>query len=332
MLTKADLTSADLTEIRASALGAADPLGVAADLADAADSGRLADKQDAGYALALAAEIAESRGKLDAAARYADRALEAYGTRADSQVAAATALRARILFRSGHPDDAMAALEPLRPLLTEYSDAAAYVSAALAAGGRTKVAEEWLTAAVREALAAPGQNAEPASAEDAGLLFFLLQQRHRTRHALGLPHDTHDNLADRLETRLAGTAARAAAEPADDLLFFSHPEFDKMLAQWPALAEPYGATWDAHRAHLERELVRLAGSGRTGLTLLPATVAGLTGFAGADGTPADAQARAGYARRLATSTGQITWPPERNDACWCGSGNKYKKCCLPRSR
>jgi SEC-C motif-containing protein len=332
VLTKADLTSADLTEIRASALGAADPLGVAAELAEAVDAGRLADAQDAGYALALAAEIAESRGKLDAALRYADRATGAYGTRDDSQAAAARALRARILFRSGHEDDALAALEPLRPLLTRHADAAAYISAALAAGGRNRVAEEWLTAAVREALAAPGQNAEPATAEDAGLLFFLLQQRHRTRHALGLPHDTHDNLADRLETRLAGTATRAAAEPADDLLFFARAEFDRVLAQWPALAEPYGANWDEHRAHLERELVRLAGQGRTGLTVLPATLAGLTGFAGADGAPADAQARAGYARRLATGTGQIPWPPERNGACWCGSGNKYKKCCLPRSR
>ena len=321
MLTKADLTSADLTEIRASALGAADPLGVAAELAAAVDAGRLADKQDAGYALALAAEIAESRGKLDAALRYADRAVEAYGDRDDSQVGAARALRARILFRSGHADDAMAALEPLRPLLTQHADAAAYVSAALAAGGRNRVAEEWLTAAVREALAAPGQNAEPASAEDAGLLFFLLQQRHRTRHALGLPHDTHDNLADRLETRLAGRPA----EPAADLLFFAHGEFDKMLAQWPALAEPYGATWDDHRAHLERELVRRAAAGRTGLTVLPATVAGLTGFAGTGDDPVGAQARAGYATRLATSTGRIPWPPERNGACWCGSGNKYKK-------
>jgi hypothetical protein len=23
----------------------------------------------------------------------------------------------------------------------------------------------------------------------------------------------------------------------------------------------------------------------------------------------------------------VSWPPERNQACWCGSGKKYKKCC-----
>jgi tetratricopeptide (TPR) repeat protein len=330
--TKTDLTSADLSDIRQSALGAADPLGVATELADAVQAGRLADPRDAGYALRLAAEIAESRSKLDAAQRYADRAVEAYGTRDDSQVAAARALRARILFRSGREDEAMAELEPLRPLLTQYPDAAAYVSAALAAGGRNRVAEEWLTDAVRAVLAersaSAEQPAEPANAEDAGLLFFLLQQRHRTRHALGLPHDTHDNLADRLETRLAGAPT---ADP-DDLLFWPRAEFDRVLVQWPGLSSSYGGTWDEHRARLERELTRLAGSGRTGLTLLPGTVGGLVAFAGNDGEPADPKTLSGYARRLAAGAGQITWPPERNEPCWCGSGSKYKKCCLPRSR
>jgi tetratricopeptide (TPR) repeat protein len=334
--TKVDLTSADLSEIRQSALGAADPLGVAAELADAVDAGRLADRDDAGYALLLAAEIAESRSKLEAALQYADRAIEAYATRDDSQVGAARALRARILFRSGREDEAMAELEPLQPLLTRYPDAAAYVSAALAAGGRNRVAEQWRTEAVKVALAeraaATDQSAEPASADDAGLLFFLLQQRHRVRHALGLSHDAHDTLAERLETRLANAATPRIAEPADDLLFWPQAEFDRLLAQWPTLAQPYGATWDEHRARLERELVRLAGAGRTGLTLLSGSVAGLVGFAGRDGEPADPKSRAGYAERLAIGAGQINWPPERNEPCWCGSGNKYKKCCLPRSR
>jgi len=331
--TKADLTSSDLSEIRQSALGAADPLGVAAELAAAAAGGRLADPADAGYALMLAAEIAESQAKLEAALRYAQQSIEADGT---GDAGAARALRARILFRTGRADEALTELEALRPLLTTDPDAAAYVSAALAAGGRNQVAEQWLTEAVRVALAeraaATDQSAAPASAEDAGLLFFLLQQRHRIRHLLGLPHDTNDNLAERLETRLAGAAAPAAAEPDDDLLFWPRPDFERMVDQWPALAASYGATWDEHRARLERELVRLTGSGRTGLTLLTASVAGLTAYAGRDGDPADPQTRAGYARQLSAGTGQLTWPPERNEACWCGSGNKYKKCCLPRSR
>ncbi|MGK5683155.1 SEC-C domain-containing protein [Actinoplanes sp. URMC 104] len=330
MPTRTELTSSDLSEIRQSALGAANPLGVAAELAEAVEAGRLADPDDAGYALALAAEIAESRTKLDAALRYADRAVEAYGKRDDSQAAAARALRARILFRAGREDEAMAELEPLRPTLTQHTDAAAFLSAALAAGGRATVAEEWLTDAVRGLLAE--RAAEPTDADDAGFLFFLLQQRHRLRHALGLQHDAHDNLAERLESKLANAGARVDAEPDGDLLFWPHAEFDSLLAQWPAAAEQYGATWDEHRARLERELVRLAAAGRKGLAVLPASVEGLVAFAGTDGDPADARTRAGYAGQLFAGPAQITWPPERNEPCWCGSGLKYKKCCLPRSR
>jgi hypothetical protein len=321
----ADLTSADLNEIRQSALGAADPLGVAADLADAAGSGRLADPQDAGLALTLAAEIAESRSKLDAALRYVDGALEAYGKRDDSPVASARALRARILYRAGRGDEATAEVEPLRPLLTQYPDAAAYVTAALVVGGRAADAEKWLTEAVQQIIADRGVT-EPADADDAGVLFFLLQQRHRLRHALGRQHDTHDNLAERLESKLA--VAGSAETTAADLVFWPRAEFDKLVTQTGA----YGSTWDEHRARLEQELVRQTSAGRTGLALLPGVAEGLTAQAGADGDPVSAENRAAYARKLTTGSARITWPPERNGACWCGSGLKYKKCCLPRSR
>ncbi|BCY12083.1 SEC-C domain-containing protein [Actinoplanes sp. L3-i22] len=320
LTTTTELTSADLDEIRQTALGAADPLGIAAGLAEAVDAGRLADPDDAGNALALAAEIAESRSKLDAALRYADRAVEAFGTRDDSASTNAKAVHARILFRVGRADEALAELEPLRPALTRHTDAAAYVTAALAAGGRHQLAEEWLTEAVQAALAERGS--DPSSAEDAGLLFFLLQQRHRTRHQLGRSHDAHDNLADRLETRLANATTTGGG---DELLFWPQAEFDRVIKEWPALAEVYGPTWDEHRARLERTLVGKGG------TPLSGTADGLTRFAG-DDDPAEAKARTGYARQLATQPAQITWPPERNGSCWCGSGLKYKKCCLPRAR
>jgi tetratricopeptide (TPR) repeat protein len=313
--TKTELSSADLEEIRQSALGAADPLGVAAELADAAQSGRLTDPEDVGYALALAAEIAESRTKLDAALKYVEQAVEAFGERADNKVAAAKALQARILFRVGRNDEAMAVLEPLRPTLTEYPDAAAYITAALAAGGRPDVAEEWLTGAVTTSLGE--RSAEPANADDAGQLFFLLQQRHRLRHALGRQHDTHDNLAERLETRLANAQTTT---PQDELVFFPEAEFAQLIEKWPALAEVYGKDWDEHRARLEKDLVRLSGR-----AVLKGSVAGLT----AQGDPTDPKTRAAYADQPGE---EISWPPERNGLCWCGSGNKYKKCCLPRSR
>jgi hypothetical protein len=320
----ADLTSADLNEIRQSALGAADPLGVASDLAGAAADGRLADPQDAGLALRLAAEIAESRTKLDAALRYVEAAVEAYGDRDDSPAGAARALRARILFRAGRGDEASAAVEPLRPLLTRFPDAASYVTAALVVGDRGRDAETWLTEAVQQVLADRGV----ADAEESGVLFFLLQQRHRLRHALGLQHDTHDNLAERLEAKLAGAGAPATDAPVTDLVFWPQSDFDRLVKQTDA----YGTTWAEHRARLEQELVRRSGAGRTDLALLPGSADDLTAQAGVGGDPVSAENRAAYARKLSTGAARLPWPPERNGSCWCGSGLKYKKCCLPRSR
>ncbi|MEH1168279.1 SEC-C domain-containing protein [Micromonospora sp. CPCC 205539] len=344
MPTKDVLTSADLAELRRSALGAANPLGIAADLAEAVEQGRLAAPEDAGDALALAAEIAEVRGKLDAALRYADLAVAAYPSRDDDRAGLARALRARILFQlGGREDEAMAELTPLRPLLLGQPDAPAYVSAALDAGRRSALADEWLTEAVdkllaeraagAQAITATGPAVEVGPPDAPGVLFFLLQQRHRVRRNLNLPHDRNDDLADRLENQLTRRAEQPLTAESE-LIFWPRAEFDRLLAEQPALTETYGPDWDAHRARLEKELVRLTNAGQTGLGVLSATVDGLLGFAGRrNGDPTDPEIRTGYARELSTRpSARVPWPPERNDACWCGSGLKYKKDCLPRSR
>ena len=41
------------------------------------------------------------------------------------------------------------------------------------------------------------------------------------------------------------------------------------------------------------------------------------------------EARAAYAAHRMREGAAIPWPPGRNEACWCGSGRKYKKCCGP---
>ncbi|MDG4786163.1 SEC-C domain-containing protein [Micromonospora sp. WMMD1102] len=348
MPTKDVLTSADLTELRRSALGAADPLGIAAELAEAVEQGRLADPDDAGRALTLAAEIAETRARLDAAQRYADRAVQAYRDSSGPDAGFARALHARILFRTGRDDEALAELTELRPLLDSVPDAAAYLSAALEVGGRTELAERWLTEAVQGALRDRGSpapdaaeetteaagTAEPTGQEASGLLFFLLQQRHRVRRELDLPHDQNDNLADRLENELFRSATTAGAEPGPEArLFLPAGEFDALLSRWPDLAEAVGGDWSEHRARVQRELVRLTDSGQLGLGPLRGSIGRLAGYAERTGVdPTTGQARAGYAAELVGQGAQLPWPPERNEACWCGSGSKYKRCCLPRAR
>jgi hypothetical protein len=79
------LTSDDLDEVGASSFDAADPLAVAAELVEAVDQERLADRSDIGYALMLAAEITERAEDLDGALVLAERAVEAYRVSGDGR-------------------------------------------------------------------------------------------------------------------------------------------------------------------------------------------------------------------------------------------------------
>src|SRR6185312_9192346 len=145
---------------------------------------------------------------------------------------------------------------------------------------------------------------------------------------MGLPHDEYDNLADRL--RAASTHALDALDdgPAT-LLYWPEAEFTALLTRWPALVDSYPKTWDEHRTQIERALADAAGLGGADLGVVAGTVEGLAAFAGEE--PVDEEALDEYADSL-DEVGLTAWPPGRNDACWCGSGAKYKKCCLPRSR
>ncbi|NOX30757.1 MAG: hypothetical protein GXP35_12035 [Actinobacteria bacterium] len=41
------------------------------------------------------------------------------------------------------------------------------------------------------------------------------------------------------------------------------------------------------------------------------------------------EGRSRFAAEIARTGRALRWPPTRNNACWCGSGRKYKKCCGP---
>jgi uncharacterized protein YecA (UPF0149 family) len=77
-----------------------------------------------------------------------------------------------------------------------------------------------------------------------------------------------------------------------------------------------------------------AEAGIPGLAIAPVRVAPFTAWCAEKGQrPDSAEARAEYAAHLAAiaDPGVISWPPGRNQSCWCGSGRKYKKCCAATS-
>ncbi len=329
------LTSDDLDVIGCSVSD--QPLEVAAELVDAVDQGLVADQDDTGYALILAAEITEREGDLRQAQVLAERAVAAYCACGDPD-GYPRAFHAGLLFRLGRAEEAMAELMALRPLLSEDTDAVSYISEALEAGGRAGIAEQWLTEALHTALhrrqALVESQPGPAYEQAAAVAFTLAQERHRVRRDLGLPHDEHDDLAHGLMAAL-DDALRAIEQGYEGtaLLFWPQPEFDQVLLRWPSLAEEYGPTWDEYRARVQRNLVQWSESGCPRLALLAGTADQLAGYADRHGgDPTDPQVRQDYAQHLEEHPRETAWPPGRNQECWCGSALKYKKCCLPRAR
>ncbi|GIF15442.1 SEC-C domain-containing protein [Actinoplanes teichomyceticus] len=319
MPSDATLTLDDLDAIAHRAAGLDDPSPVVAELVAAVEQGRLAEPADAAHAFLLASEITERAGDLPAALGLAERAAAAPG--ADGFVRAG---HAELLVRSGHAEQGRAVFADVRPELLQDPLAASYLSESLEAAGLAGVAEEWLSAAVRTLL-----SGDQPVLDRVEVMFALVKERHRVREGLGLEHDELDDLYHEMQV--------AVDTPDPDegraLLFWPEAELAALLARWPGQAETYGSDWDEHRAGLERTLAGWSGSGVVRLGLFVGSVDGLLAFAAEEGVdPADPQAHLEYADVVGETAGAVEWPPQRNAPCWCGSGVKYKKCCLPRSR
>jgi SEC-C motif len=337
MLSTGQLTTDDLDEIGHSSFDSDQPLKIAAELIEAVDRGMVADGADTGYALILAAEITDRAGDLQGAQLLAARALEANRVNGDPE-GYPRAFHAELLLRLGREDEAMAELAVLRPLMSEDDEAVSYISEALESGGHAETAERWLTEDLVTMLqrrnALESQRGGPAYKQAAVMAFALVQERHRVRRDLDLPHDEHDHLADQLMNMVfEALSADESDHAVIALLFWPQPEFDRLLPRWPVLTEEYGHTWDEYRTTVQRTLVLWAESGHPRLVLLAGAVDELADYAErTGGDPTESQVREAYVDQLAEHSREIAWPPGRNQACWCGSGLKYKKCCLPRGR
>ncbi|MFJ6153764.1 SEC-C domain-containing protein [Micromonospora profundi] len=320
------LTADRIEELGALGLESPDPAALAAELVSAVDEGRVADPDDTGYALLVAADILKQAGDLADALALATRAI----AEQPDENAYARAVRGGLLLRLDREDEGLAELTELRPLLETNPDAT-YLIDELSESGHAETALEWITGAldaIMERTRSQQHASEDAQDEAAAMIYGLAQQRHDLREEMGLPHDEYDTLADRLRA-----ASSHALEALDDgpatLLFWPEAEFTALLTRWPALVDSYPKTWDEHRAQIERALTEASGLGGADLGVVAGTVEGLAAFVGDD--PIDEETLDGYADSL-DEVGLTSWPPGRNDACWCGSGAKYKKCCLPRSR
>jgi hypothetical protein len=84
-----------------------------------------------------------------------------------------------------------------------------------------------------------------------------------------------------------------------------------------------------YRREIEQQLQAMSADGRGPMRIVALDVPGLLAYAERTGQdPAGRQTRLGYVGWLGEqSADTVEWPPDRNAACWCGSGRKYKRCC-----
>jgi hypothetical protein len=118
--------------------------------------------------------------------------------------------------------------------------------------------------------------------------------------------------------------------PADE--YAEWPQHWPDLADSPLLHDDEGEPV-SHAAYCRRMEGRLRAHSEAGMTRLSVVPVRADEFRpwvaeNAPEEPDPSQLRAQYAADVARDSSRtVTWPPGRNDPCWCGSGRKYKKCC-----
>lgn len=129
-------------------------------------------------------------------------------------------------------------------------------------------------------------------------------------------------------------AQRADGPPEGDgavtvwaLAWFPKDEWARAIELWPELLDTMPADHDAYSKQVESHLKDAAAREPGTPDVAPLNVDALIETYGEDaGEPLS---RASMGANIARSGNAIAWPPSRNDACWCGSGRKYKQCCGP---
>jgi len=111
------------------------------------------------------------------------------------------------------------------------------------------------------------------------------------------------------------------------LAWFPKSEWARATAEWPELLDTHPTDHDAYSTQVEANLKAAAAREPGSPDVAPLSVDVLLAeFGDAAGEPLS---RASMGAKVARGGGAISWPPGRNDPCWCQSGRKYKNCCGP---
>jgi hypothetical protein len=299
-----------------------DPVGVADRLITAVDEGRIARPEDIGYALSLAAQLLSDAEDARALA-IAERAL-AEERDAEADTGPTRALRGQLLTQAGRAEEGMAEFAALRPRLVEDPMVAEYLTDALTSAALPEVAELWLNEAADQFIEQLRKDGTPRE-ESVETMFAVIHARLVLREELGRETDVIDELAMQLESEVADATDFELGQQA--VLFWPEDEWKRLRTLLPGMDE-----WEAHRTGLERQLQDFRASGPGDFALVAGSVDELVAFGNEMGEPMAKALVERYAGTFTTADADASWPPGRNDPCWCGSGQKYKRCCLARAR
>lgn len=247
----------------------------------------------------------------------------------------AQALIADLLLRAGHTqqaDEAWLQAEHENPRDPRLHQAA---GVAYADVGLHRKALPWQTKGLELALAA---------GEDGDLIWLLTGERAETLDVLGqAPDPLQLRAEERVERDEQAEQRRIDAFYRDrdaqtirpqrasvGLAWFPDGQYQRALQTWPSFAEDYEhGPYAAYCARLELLLRNLRAQDIARLALTPITIEDYLAWCTEhDSDPEHPDTRADYATELLEHGATRPWPPERNQPCWCGSGRKYKKCCL----
>ena len=328
-------------EIRAASRGPAEAYAEVLERAIAACD---ADPAAARYldVLDLHSELAEAYdqlGRVEDALRHADALVEGgYRSEPDPRCR-----RAEILTRHGSLPEAAAIWDAVAADTPD--DVWVYNNAGLEYGaiGEHELALSWLTRALELAV----RTGDPER-----LVGQLRDLRAASLAALGREPDELLQAATptmtppaRWDSRTSPQIRRDVSrsyEPAPPmpvaLAWLPADEYAEWPQRWPDLADSplmHDETGEpvSHAVYCRRMEGRLrvhSEAGMPRLSVVPVRAAEFSPWV-AENAPDErdpAQLRARYAADAARDPARtVTWPPGRNDPCWCGSGRKYKKCC-----
>lgn len=252
------------------------------------------------------AEVAADDGDLELAVRAERRALEHGGREPDL----ARQMLGWYLLEAGEGEEGEATFAAAR---AECPDDP-WLLSALGAARRGAGDHQGAVRAYEEALTLA------RTGSDRNLTRRLRAERRECREDLDLPPDEDDLLARHDDPELPDDTAFAVA-------WFPRDQIGAALERWPSLARDLEDP-DSYCRTVEARLRETRDTTGRAPSVAPMEVDALVAFASEHAfDPGTGSARSHFAAVLGSREEVVSWPPGRNDPCWCGSGRKYKRCC-----